>query len=162
MPSSTAWISCSRGDLLLGVQLEEGTDEVSTHDRLLVCACSIPVGRQKETWGSPTSRSGRSVPRSIHPARGSALKRRGDSDRRRRWTAGRSGHRSRRCSARDRPWAVRRPRRSHPSMERASNVSEAVRRRSLAPVPDGPALGPGVRGEPTAGYAARRSPRGSR
>ena len=31
MPSSTAWISCSRGDLLLGVELEEGTDEIATH-----------------------------------------------------------------------------------------------------------------------------------
>ena len=49
-------------DLLLRVELEEGADEVSTHDRLLCCrmrARERPV--QKKTWGSPTSRSGRSV-----------------------------------------------------------------------------------------------------
>ena len=47
-------------DLLLGVELEEGTDEVSTHDGLRsLCRCH--GGAQKETWGSPTSRSGRSV-----------------------------------------------------------------------------------------------------
>ena len=48
------------GDLLLGVELEEGTDEVSTHDGLRsLCRCQVAA--QKETWGSPTSRSGRSV-----------------------------------------------------------------------------------------------------
>src|SRR4029077_2746221 len=38
-------------DLLLGVELEEGTDEIATHD-----ASSLlhSLDRQKETWGSPT------------------------------------------------------------------------------------------------------------
>jgi len=48
------------GDLLLGVELQERTDEITTHGALLRCF-RISWGRQKETWGSPTSRSGRSV-----------------------------------------------------------------------------------------------------
>ena len=56
------------GNLLFGVQLEEGTDEISTHDaasdKKSDAITELPV--RKKTWGSPTSRSGRSVQRSIH------------------------------------------------------------------------------------------------
>jgi hypothetical protein len=57
------------GDLLLGVQLQEGAHEISTHDRLLTLHAADADERpvRKKTWGSPTSRSGRSVVGSIHP-----------------------------------------------------------------------------------------------
>ena len=54
-------------DLLLGVELEEGTDEVSTHDGLRSLCRLFIAPLNKETWGSPTSGSGRSVGGSIHP-----------------------------------------------------------------------------------------------
>ena len=42
------------GDLLLGVELEEGAHEVSTHDRLLFCArCQITAGPKKRRGGHP-------------------------------------------------------------------------------------------------------------
>ena len=52
------------GDLLLGVQLEEGTDEIATHDASSLL--NISGGRQKETRGSP-ARSGRSVATNYTP-----------------------------------------------------------------------------------------------
>jgi hypothetical protein len=55
-------------DLLLGVELQEGTDEVTTHDGLRsVCVSLWATGSKKETWGSPTSWSGRSVGRKYTP-----------------------------------------------------------------------------------------------
>ena len=54
------------GHLLLGIELEEGAHEVSTHDRLLLFIAAKKRPTRKKTWGSPTSRSGRSVARSIH------------------------------------------------------------------------------------------------
>ena len=59
------------GDLLLGVELEEGTDEVSTHDglRSLYRVVREPPLKNK-TWGSPTSRSGRSVGREVYTRMG--------------------------------------------------------------------------------------------
>src|SRR4029077_14326741 len=62
------------GDLLLLVELQQRGDEVTIHwsPPVTTAAGRIPAvprprPAQNKTWGSPTSWSGRSVVRSIHP-----------------------------------------------------------------------------------------------
>ena len=54
-------------DLLLGIELEEGTDEVSTHDGLRsLCRCSTATLKKKR-GGHPRHGAAVQLPRSIHP-----------------------------------------------------------------------------------------------
>ncbi len=59
------------GDLLLRVELEEGADEVSTHDRLLFLRKMPNHGRsEKKTRGSPTSGAAVKLPEVYTRTRG--------------------------------------------------------------------------------------------
>ena len=70
MPSSTASDQLLAGDLLLGVELEEGTDEISTHDASFAAA-DVPVAPTKRNVGvTHVTERPFSCARSIHPERG--------------------------------------------------------------------------------------------
>ena len=77
MPSSTASDQLLPRDLLLGVELEEGTDEVATHDASVRC-CDCSGGADiKKRGGHPRHGAAVQLRRNYTPGMGGRLKRQG-------------------------------------------------------------------------------------
>ena len=132
MPSSTAPMSCSREICFSALSWRRAPTKSRLTMTSVRCA-DVHGDAQKETWGSPTSRSGRSVAGSIHPGAWTAQRRAG---------AGRRGTgvaTIRHATGRSAPPPA--------PVHAASRVGVAASRRARTHRP---------------GSAARRSPRGCR